>query len=451
MRPAIESKLDKSVTITEIRDLEQRVLNYMLLSASNFSEIVTQLEKNIFLFTIHRKIFKQLVNHKDYFLKDNDFSIASMNIKVNDFAFPVKYFEHIREDATKEILSQKASTDIKNDLKTMQTLYLQRAKSLSKENNIVTVVAENNNSYAKSYFMNGIVIEIKTRGIMHLPKELFYYFQDALAYLSEKDLEAEGFEIKVAFYKNKDEIESIHIKTDLYELGWVENLCSWADKYGLDEKIFPRTRQKLEDLEVLDITDKGIEEIPKEIYKLQSLSVLHLCNNSIKTLPDELYSMHTLTDFCLHNNQITTISERIGNLVNLIQLSISNNNIVELPQSIVQLKKMKSFQMENTQITYIPSNFIENTRLDQLCINDELLPDIAKNIQYLGADTINLTASHLKESSKIIQSLNLKIDDSVWMEEKDIRDKGCVLLKKDRLAAVVEIAKKLMEEKLQRG
>lgn len=442
MKSVKENKLDKNITITDIRDMEQRVLNYMLLSTSNFDDVAVQLKETHFLFTIHRRIFRQLVLNKDLFFQDNTFT-TSMDF----FTSFVWSHARVKEDTTKEILSQKASTDIKNDLKTMQTFYLQRAKSLSKENNIVTVVAENNNSYAKSYFMNGRVIEIKTRGIMHLPKELFYYFQDALAYLSEKDLEAEGFEVKVAFYKNKDEIESIHIKTDISELGWVENLCSWADKYSLDEKIFPRTRQKLEDLEVLDITDKGIEEIPKEIHKLQSLSVLHLCNNNIKTLPDELYSMHTLTDFCVHSNQITVISEKIGNLVNLIQLSISNNNIVELPQSIVQLKKMRSFQIENTQITYIPSNFIENTHLDQLCINDELLPDIAKNIHYLNVDTINLAASHLKESSKIIQSLNLKIDDKVWINEGDITDKGCILFRKDKLASVVKIAKKLMEDK----
>jgi len=439
---------DRDITIMEIRDTEQRVLNYMLLSASNFDDIVAQLQETHFLFTIHKRIFRQLVLNKDLFFQDNTFT-TSMDF----FTSFIWNHARVKEATTKEILSQKASTDIKNDLKTMQTLYAQRAMSLlSEENNIVTVITEDKNSYTESHFLNGVVIEIVTRRIMLLPKELlFYYYEDVLNFLSGKDLESEGFEVKVAFNDNKDGVKLIHIKTDLSELQWVDNLCAWADKYGLDEKIFPRTRQQLEDLQVLLLIDKGIEEIPKEISKLEGMKILYLCNNNIKIVPDELYSMHSLTDLCLHNNQITTISEKIGNLANLTLLSISNNNIEELPKSIVQLKKMKSLQIENTQVKNIPSKFIKNTRLDQLYINDELLPDIAKYIDYVDVDTINLTASHLKESSKIIQSLNLKIDDSVWMEEKDIRDKGCVLLKKDRLAAVVEIAKKLMEEKLQRG
>ena len=447
MKSMKKSKWDKDITITAIRDVEQRVLNYMLLSASNFNEIKTQLEKNYFLFTIHRRIFKQLVNHKDCLLKDNDFSIDSINIKVSEFAFPVWFFERIRVDATKEILSQKASTDIKNDLEIIQTLYAQRTKSLSKENNIVTVIAEDKNSYAKSYFMNDIVIEIETRGIMHLPQGLFYYFKDVLNYLSEKDLESEDIEVTMSTDTDTDEIESIHIRKNLSDLSWVKNLCSWADKYGLDEDKFPRTRQELEDLEELMLNYRGIEELPKEIHKLQNLKVLYLCNNNIKTLPDELFRMQTLIDFCVHSNQITVISEKIGNLSNLMQLSISNNNISVLPQSIVNLKKLKSFDMENTLITKIPDQFIKNTRLFQLCINDELLPDIVKNVQYLGADTINLTASHLDKSMKIIQSLNFKFDDTAWIDDNAITDKGCILFKKDRIASVVKIANKLMEEK----
>ena len=439
-----KSKLDTDITITAIRDVEQRVLNYMLLSASNFNAIATQLEENYFLFTIHRRIFRLLVSDKDLFFQDNAFTKS-----IDFFASFVWAYARVKEDTTKEILSQKTSTDIKNDLEIMQTLHAQREKSLSKENNIVTVVAEDNNSYAKSYFINDLVIEIETRGIMHLPQGLFYYFKDVLDYLSEKDLEAEDIEVIMSTDEATGEIESIYIKKNLSELSWVENLCKWADKYGLDEKIFPQTRQKLEDLEELDITNRGIEELPKEIHKLQSLKVLHLCNNNIKILPNELFGMQTLTDFCLHNNQITVISEKIGNLVNLIQFSISNNNMVELPQSIVKLKNMRSFMIENTQITKIPDQFIKNTHLDQLCINDELLPDIAKNIQCLGVDTINLTASHLDESLEIIQSLNLKIDDKVWIDEEDITDKGCILFKKDRLAPIIQKAKNLIEQKLQ--
>jgi len=62
---------------------------------------------------------------------------------------------------------------------------------------------------------------------------------------------------------------------------------------------------------------------------------------------------------------------------------------------------------------------------------------------------INLTVSHLEESLELIQALGLKIDHAVWIEGKDITGKGCILLKKDRIASAVKIAEKLMKEKPQ--
>jgi len=296
-------KLKKGITCIEIRDIEQRVLNYMLISASNYNEVLTELQEREFLFAIHQRIFSQLVFHKDHFLKNSDFSPKSLHLVIETFAFTVWRNKNVKEKATVEILSQQASKDIKNDIETMQTLYAQRVQ---KENNIyTTVIVEDKRSHTKAYFMNGIVTEIATRGIMYLPKELFFYFKDLLDYLAKADLQAEDIEVKTTLDEDTNEIKSLHIKKDLSELKWIDNLCQWADKYGLDEKIFPRNREQLEDLKELDLTGKGINELPKEICKLQNLRLLHLCNNNIVTLPEEVFSMRALVDFCIHSNQIT--------------------------------------------------------------------------------------------------------------------------------------------------
>ena len=268
-----------------------------------------------------------------------------------------------------------------------------------------------------------------------------------------------------------EEIVSVHYKKDLAELQWIENLCKWADKLGLDEKKFPRKRAGLEELRELNLSNKGIDALPEELTKLQNLEFLFLCdnnletipswiskfkklralhlsNNKISTLPKEIFDIKTLADFCLHGNRLTTLPEEIGNLTNLMQLSISNNDISELPHSIVNLKRIRSLQIENTPIEHIPAEFLENIHPDILSINDELLPKVAKKIITSNIDTINLTASKYVDSSQIVRSLNLYVDEDEWMEAKDKTDKGYVLLKKDPIRSAVEIAKKIADEKL---
>lgn len=471
-----DTRIYYDITVTQLRDLEQRVLNYMLLSPSKFDEIVTQLEVGYFVFTVHKRIFKQLFEHKEYFLKGCDFFIDSLSLKIDDFTFIALHFEGLKRSAVKEILSLQASTDIKSDIATMKKLYAQRYEVLQGTSPTITIVVEDKNSYTTTYFVEGIAIEIKTRGLMHISDELLYlYTKKQLDYISSIDLEKEGIEMTMDVIEDADEtveeIVSVHYKKDLTKLQWIENLCKWADQLGLDEKIFPRTRAGLEELRELNLSNKGIDALPEEltklqnleflilcdnnletipgwISKLQKLKALHLANNKISTLPKEIFDIKTLVDFSLHGNKLTTLPKEIGNLTNLMQLCISNNDISKLPYSIVNLKRIRSLQIENTLIKHIPAEFLENIYLDILSINDELLPEVAYKIASSNIDTINLIASNYDDFSQIVRTLNLYIDEDEWMETKDKTDKGCILLKKDSIRSAVRIAKKIVDGKM---
>ncbi len=75
-----------------------------------------------------------------------------------------------------------------------------------------------------------------------------------------------------------------------------------ALKLGLKESI-----EEIYQMKQLDLTRKGLKEIPKEIGQLHNLQRLYLDNNRIKEIPKELGQLHNLKSLWLNNNQIKEI------------------------------------------------------------------------------------------------------------------------------------------------
>ena len=427
----------------------------------------------------YKNIFRCMVVLEEMFLSDNFHIGTDVSSSLKMFAEILQETYDVKQTLTLDILSQAPSMYIERDLEIIN------ANSMDKE------IAVHNNKLQRNgtietkdgltwfIFINDKLISIGTTNIAQLPIELHDNFVDTLSSLSNLDLKNGENEVIMTFYgdiDNPDDIESFHLKKDVPALKWFDNICQWADNYNLDEDIFPRDRYKLQDLLELEISKKGINELPKEIGKLSNLRILNIDGNNIKDFPDEIYQLknlvilsfldngisyisediinlerlllfaachneittlpmnfYKLTNLkilCLHGNKVTAIPSEIGNLSSLESFAISNNDIQVLPQSILKLENLESLDMENTQIPDVPMDLLKLRNLNKLSINDDLLPFIAKNIQSLNLDTINLTASHFQESSKIVQGLNFKIVTESWVEDRDKKDNGCLQLSK---------------------
>lgn len=469
-------KVDSILNIELIRDTEQGILNYMLLSNDNFIKIKNKLNKTDFTFMIHRIIFEYLCILEKMFLKESYCGISDISSLLKVFAKVLEEKQNIKMTSTLDILSQSPSTYIDNDLEIINVNSMEREIAVYNKRIVQNGTIETKDGKTWFNFINNRLISIGTTNISHLPTELHDNFADTLNSLSHIDFQDKENEVSMSFDENAestDGIESFYLKKDISYLKWFDDICQWADKYHLDEKTFPRDRYKLQDLLELDISNKEINELPKEISKLTSLKILtidnnnikHLpegiyqlkdlglfsfisndisyisekiinfknllifgaCNNSISSLPKNFFKLKNLITICLHGNKLTSLPDAIGSFPMLSSLTISNNDIETLPASMINLKKLSSLDIENTKIFSIP---IESLQLTRLCINDELLPFIAQNIQYLDVDTINLSSSHLKHSLKIVKDLNFKTDTENWMEEKDKKDNGCIKLSK---------------------
>ena len=467
------------IDIHNLKDIEQSILNYMLLSNINFIEIKSELSENDFTFLIHKVIYKYLLILEDMFLADSFHGIYNLESLLKVFSEVINEKENVKITSILDILSQPPSMYIKRDLEIINANSMEKEIAISSNAIERKGTIETKDGLTWFHFINDRLISVGTTNVAQLPTELHDNFRDTFAELSKLDLQNGENEASMTFYgdaNNPDGIESFYLKKDVPALKWFDDICLWADKYDLDEDVFPRDRNLLQDLCELDISKKGISELPQEIGKLTNLRILIMDDNNIKVFPDELYQLKrlwmlsfldneisyiseeiinledllvfaachnqiavlpknfymlkNLTIFCLHGNKLTSLSNDIGNLVNLTSIAISNNDIKTLPPSIAKLKSLVSLDIENTKILSVPIDLLNLPNLEKLSINDDLFPLIAKNIKYLNMDTINLTFSHYQEYSKIVQELNFNIDTEMWMEEKDKRDNGCVQLSK---------------------
>jgi Leucine-rich repeat (LRR) protein len=468
---------DFKVSIPNLRDVEQRILNYMLFSNTNFVKIKNKLTEDDLTFLIHKIIYKYLLNMQEVFLSENFYALSSLESRLELFSKIVSEEENVKMTSILDILSQAPSIYIDRDLEVINANSMEKEIAVHSNQVKRNVTIETKQGFIWADYINDRLISVGTTNIACLPRELEDNFVDTMSSLSYLNFEDGSNEASMILYgdpANPDGIESLYLKKDVLELQWFDNICAWADENYLEEDIFPRDREKLEELFELDISKKGISELPKEIGKLSNLRVLIVDNNNIKTFPKELYQLDKLfalsfinngishisqevmkleelllfyachndivtlpenffklkklTTLCLHGNKVTTLSNGIGNLSTLTYIAISNNDISALPPSILTLENLEEIELENTNISNIPVEILQLPKLKSMSINDDLLALIVNNIQYIDIDTINLTASNINESSPMIEALDLNFDRESWVEDKDKKENGCIKL-----------------------
>jgi replicative DNA helicase len=124
---AIPQNTKKILSVINLRDTEQGILNYMLLSNSNFLEIKNKLSEDDFTFLIHKLIFKHLIILEEMFLSDNYHGVTDLGTLLEIFAEILEKNHNIKLTSTLDILSQTPSIYIDSDLEIMN------ANSMEKE------------------------------------------------------------------------------------------------------------------------------------------------------------------------------------------------------------------------------------------------------------------------------------------------------------------------------
>lgn len=472
------------ITIYTIREAEQKILNYMISSHENFKQIKNTLQEDDFTFFVHKTIFEYFLHFEESFLE-----ISELNKFVSYIAGMLESFNGINSTSVKSILSQAPKESIIEEFALVLTNANQK-NNISKDFNAKERkgVINIDDNVTTLHFLNDQLMSIKSTSISLLPNVVHNSFSitlESISNLLDKD-------ITVTYYgdtQSTDTIDSFVLQrtivTNEDSSGWFESLCSWADRYNLASCTFPRDKEKLKNLEELYISECGIHELAPEIGKLINLKVLNISNNSIEKLPKELFSLKNLTtlrlennnvsyisdeiinllhlselSIChnyieyipqsiyklkkleiltLHGNKLTTISDQIVNLQSLKALSISNNNISSIPAAIGELKDLEILRIENNNISDVSVKILQLPKLIHFCIDDNLLAFVSTNKDHLqNMNMLNLMDSHITKYPAIVEIFDYFLDVDEWMEERDRRENGCVIISKAKGEVVWE-------------
>jgi len=112
---------------------------------------------------------------------------------------------------------------------------------------------------------------------------------------------------------------------------------------------------ELNNLRKLELLGNRLTSFPIEIIHLPNLEVLTLESNSIKTLPPAIQLMTSLKELSLTANDLVLLPSEIGQLTNMVKLEILFNRLTSLPPEIGNLKGLRALFLDHNEITYLPS------------------------------------------------------------------------------------------------
>jgi Leucine-rich repeat (LRR) protein len=119
-------------------------------------------------------------------------------------------------------------------------------------------------------------------------------------------------------------------------------------------------------IQVLDLSNLSLTELPSQIRFLKNLTYLYLGYNAIERLPDELGSLKNLEVIDLTANKLKTLPNSICNLTNLTALHLSGNNLSTLPQNLGALYKLRNLSLGANQFQTLPESVCDITSLENL-------------------------------------------------------------------------------------
>ena len=93
--------------------------------------------------------------------------------------------------------------------------------------------------------------------------------------------------------------------------------------------------------EQLDLSGKGITELPPEIGRLEHVRILDLGDNNLRALPLQFANLSKLWGLCLDGNLLSVLPPEICDLGQLSHISLSNNRLTTLPREFSNLKQLQ--------------------------------------------------------------------------------------------------------------
>ena len=104
-------------------------------------------------------------------------------------------------------------------------------------------------------------------------------------------------------------------------------------------------------LDILDLGNNQIGELPGSMRRLIKLRSLSLNDNLFIKIPTFIYKLH-LIYLDLDNNKITELSDSIDTCTDLSYFWLSNNNITKIPETMRNLKHIYQLNLDGNRFSW---------------------------------------------------------------------------------------------------
>ena len=161
---------------------------------------------------------------------------------------------------------------------------------------------------------------------------------------------------------------------------WSEIILSdTLELYDRNMTEIPKEIGNLTNLVNLNLSNNKIKVIPKEIGNLTNLVNLTLLRNEIKEIPKEFFVLNKLCRLDFGENQIKKVPEEISNLIGLKFLDFSYNKIYRIPNKIYCLVNLEYLDFSYNKIKNVPKTFCKLIKPDKIQYIDISENQIRKN------------------------------------------------------------------------
>jgi len=168
----------------------------------------------------------------------------------------------------------------------------------------------------------------------------------------------------------------------------------------------PKKIAMLKNLKVLDLSNNKLEYLPKSFTQLKNLKTLDLSYNDLSDLPKEFVHLRELTQLNLSYNKLAKLPEEVIQLRNLTQFYLANNHLRELPKEIGQLQKLRWLDLSYNNLSLLPGEIGQIVSLTQLFLKGNMLKELPKGIARLGnLVQLNLNSNQLRKLPREIGQL----------------------------------------------
>jgi hypothetical protein len=122
---------------------------------------------------------------------------------------------------------------------------------------------------------------------------------------------------------------------------WITKLCNWAKNKDISGLQAPQDYESLLKINILDISNKNLHNLPKELFNLINLEELLASDNKLTGLPEEIKYLKKLSKLDLSENTIFELPDEVSDLLNLLSLNLGYNyDLKELPDNMGNLSSL---------------------------------------------------------------------------------------------------------------